>query len=313
MAWEAFDTLRKEQEVITAVPLDYICKFCSGTKVFDGYDEFGMKIDLPTCTSCGAVDNEYISDEPEWRSGAEEGPDPSRVGCPMNLDHFSTNWNMGTLIKGGNHNFRTKRLMVRQVHCNVFHKDRSLYHAYKEMDEIGKGTLSLPDAVMYDAKTKYKKFNENVLTRGAVRNGIKANCIFRACRDANVARTTQEIAEAFGIPARDVSRTADMFRETIPEKSAGVTKPSDLIARLFNEVKCVPDEQRGRVRQKVIQSCRVYESDMKLMGKTPKGVASAVMFVTLAQMGFEVNKDEICAICDVSLPTLNKLEKLLAS
>jgi transcription initiation factor TFIIIB Brf1 subunit/transcription initiation factor TFIIB len=192
------------------------------------------------------------------------------------------------------------------------HKDRSLHHAYDDLDHVGRAVLNLPEAVMTQAKVMYRKFNEEKLTRGAIRKGIKANCIFRACRDANVARTTQEIAEAFGIPARDVSRTADMFRETIPEKTAVVTKPSDLMARLFNEVS-VPEEQRSRVRQKVIQACRDSESKPQLMGKTPKGVASAVMFVTLSRLGFEVSKEEICKICDVSLPTLNKLEKLLVS
>jgi hypothetical protein len=48
-----------------------------------------------------------------------------------------------------------------------------------------------------------------------------------------------------------------------------------------------------------------------MMGKTPKGVVSAVMYVTLAGLGYNVDKEEIRRICDVSMPTLNKLEKMI--
>lgn len=320
--WEQAFAARAEQTPKTSKTCEYFCPHCpqDGTNVEYGDSLFhtGTRIlnedGLYVCVSCGRTDWDFVSDEPEWNGGPDDdGLDQSRVGAPVNTTLYSAEWGSGTIMQVRGLSFAQKRLARINFHTSMNHKDRSLHHAYDDLDRVGRSVLNLPETVLMQAKIMYRKFNEEKLTRGAIRIGIKANCIFRACRDSNVARTTQEIAEAFGIPARDVSRTADMFRETIPEKAAGVTKPSDLIARLFNEVKCVPDEQRGRVRQKVIQLCRVYESDMKLMGKTPKGVASAVMFVSLVQMGFEVNKDEICAICDVSLPTLNKLEKLLAS
>ena len=99
----------------------------------------------------------------------------------------------------------------------------------------------------------------------------------------------------------------------VPEVAAvsAVTKPSDLVARVFNDVTCVPDMERGRVRQKVIQACREHEKSPKMMGKTPKGVVSAVMYVTLVGLGYDVDKEEIRRICDVSMPTLNKLEKMI--
>jgi hypothetical protein len=46
------------------------------------------------------------------------------------------------------------------------------------------------------------------------------------------------------------------------------------------------------------------------MGKTPKGVVSAILFVTLTNMKLPVDKEEIRAACEVSMPTLNKLEKV---
>jgi transcription initiation factor TFIIIB Brf1 subunit/transcription initiation factor TFIIB len=277
----------------------------------EGMDDHGMLIELPTCTSCGAMDDCYISNEPEWRSGADnEGPDPCRVGCPENLDHFSQAWNMGTLIR----NTRTnQKLMFRQLHSNGNHKDRSLFYAYREMDRIGKEVLGLPETIMYDAKIKYRKFNENVLTRGAVRNGIKANCIFQACREHGVPRTTHEIAEAFNIPARDISRTFEMYQEQNPETEVHVITPANLVNRFFNSVTHIPDEQKSRIKMKVISACKSLDESVKLMGRTPKAVACAVMFVVLANLKLPISKAEVCKICDVSGPTLSKIESIVRS
>ena len=41
-----------------------------------------------------------------------------------------------------------------------------------------------------------------------------------------IGRTTQAIADAFGIPARDVSRTFNMYQEQVPETSIHVTTPA---------------------------------------------------------------------------------------
>jgi transcription initiation factor TFIIIB Brf1 subunit/transcription initiation factor TFIIB len=193
------------------------------------------------------------------------------------------------------------------------HKDRALFHAYQDLDRVGKQLLNLPDNVMYSAKIKYKAFNEAVLTRGAVRNGIKANCIFQACREFNVARTTKEIADAFGIPARDISRTFDMYQEQVPETEVHVTTAADLVPRFFNEIKCVPDAQRGRIKMKVVKACKDLEDCVELMGRTPKAVACAAIFVILKDCGFIIDKSELCKICDVSVPTLGKIETIIRS
>lgn len=305
---------------------EYICEHCG---LQDGYVECvfngenlhykaGLRIlnedGLYVCVSCGRSDSQFISDEPEWNGNADgDGPDMCRVGAPVNTTLYSSAWGASTIISTKGATYAEKRMSRINFHTSMNHKDRSLHHAYEDLDRIGKTVLNLPEAVMIQAKIMYRQFNEQKLTRGAVRMGIKANCIARACSDAGVSRTTQEIAGAFNIPTSDISRTTDIFREVIPEVTivSAVTKPSDLVARVFNDVTCVPDVERGRVRQKIIQACREHEKSPKMMGKTPKGVVSAVMFVTLSGLGFKVDKEEIRRICDVSMPTLNKLEKMI--
>jgi transcription initiation factor TFIIB len=309
-AWADFDLLRApEASPNPNCYSEFLCSFCGGPKSFDGLD-----IDLPTCTECGRVDDAYICEEPEWRSGGGEEADPSRVGAPVNTDHFSAAWGQTTFMTvNKNAAYSMKRLARINQHASMNHRDRALFHAYAELDHIGKTILNLTENVMYAAKIKYKAFNEAVLTRGAVRNGVKANCIFQACREFGVARTTQEIAAAFGIPARDISRTFDMYQEQLPEKVVHITTPADLVGRFFNAVTGIPEAERGRLKMKTVAKCKSLEDKVELMGRTPKAIACAVMASVLKGVLGAPDRAALCKICDISVPTLAKIEALLNS
>ena len=310
-AWADFELARGVNSCSAPNPdicAEYLCSACGGRRQFDIWD------DLPVCIDCGRVDDAYVSSEPEWRSGPDDTgkADPSRVGAPVNTDHFSASWGAGAFISVGRGASTAQRRMARiNQHASMNHKDRALFHAYDGLDRIGRTVLNLPENVMYAAKIKYRAFNEAVLTRGAVRNGIKANCIFQACREFGVARTTQEIADAFGIPARDLSRTFDMYQEQVPETEVHVTGAADLVPRFFNDVTCVPVEHKGRVKMRVVKMCRELTDCVELMGRTPKAIACAVMFIVLDKAGYRPNRAEICRICDVSVPTLSKIESII--
>ena len=301
--WSDFDALRfkPEEPPKYSNVEEYLCRFCGHPKLFDG-----VEMDLPTCTSCGAQDAQFVSNEPEWRSGADDaGDDPSRVGGPINTDLFSEGWEMNTKVSG------KSKLQKIHMHQSMNHKDRALFHAYAEMDRVGKGILNLPDTVMHSAKMKYRAFNESVLTRGAVRVGIKANCVVQACREFNVPRTTKQIADAFGIQSRDVSRTFDMYQETNPETEVHVTKPADLVPQLMNHVSGMQEFEKRKLRMMIIRECQSLEECVELMGRTPKAVCCAVIYIVMSDMKLSPNRKEICRICEVSEPTLGKIETII--
>jgi len=279
---------------------------CGGVRTFNDDN-------MPVCLECGRADSIFISDEPEWRGGIDADgavSDPSRVGAPTNLDHFSQGWNTGTIMTvRPSGTYANKRLARINFHLSMNHKDRSLFHSYADMDRIGKDVLKLPDSIMYQAKIKYKHFSEETLTRGAVRVGVKANCIFQACKEAGLSRTTQEIAAAFHIPVRDMARTTETFLEQNPDQQVIVTTPADLIPRFFNSVTAVPSTERGRTKCKMVARCKELEECPHLQGRTPKAVASTVMYMMLKTWG--VTKQELAAIGEVSVPTITKLEALI--
>ena len=277
-----------------------ICKECSGGKVFSPEG-------LPVCSECGLVDDNFIDDTAEWTSGiTDDGKvnDPSRCGNPTaNPELFSHNWGKGTIISTkGFSSYENKRMAKINFHMSMNHKDRSLYHAYRDIDEA---CHTLPDCVLKDAKIMYKKFNEEKLTRGAVRLGIKANCVLYACRLAKHPRTTKEIAEMFGIQSKDISRTTQIFKDNImgETKKNYVTKAFDVIQRLLNSFEITKEE-----RLQCIKLCNQTEDCVDLMSKTPNSVASSIIYMVI---GARVTKNEICEKCSVSVPTLNKIENIL--
>jgi len=311
--WDDFDammTVMKSTEPVKAIKKgdQYTCS-CGCAKCF-GADR------IPVCTECGIVDQSYIDTSPEWRSGVSEDgkvSDPSRCGMPKDTELFSDAWGGGTVITSGRYASYTQRKMALiNFHSSMNHRDRALFHAYKDIDQAGKLNLELPESVLHATKVMYRKFNSEVLTRGAVRLGIKANCLFYACKLNNIPRTTKEIADAFGIPTKDLSRTTQMFKDTIVGKtetvkpSDQITKPSHVIHRMLNEFDF--GEGRRTERIKCLKFAGALESCVPLMGKTPNSIAAVVIYKV---MGDRFSKHDIVKRCGVSMPTLNKIELIV--
>ncbi len=293
--WSQVDTLLPKQTKEKPGSIHF-CRECSGIKV---YSPEG----LPTCSQCGLVDDRFVDETAEWTSGMNDDGkinDPSRCGNPNpNPELFSQNWGKGHIIQTNySSTYETKRMAKINFHMSMNHRDRSLFHAYKDIDEA---CHALPESIRKDAKMMYKKFNGEKLTRGAVRLGMKANCILYACRIAQYPRTTKEIADMFGIQSKDISRTTQMFKETIlgvTEKNY-VTKSFDVMSRLLNAFEVTRDE-----RLKCNRMCHATDDCVDLMSKTPNSVASAIIYIVL---GDRVPKSAM----GVSVPTLNKIEAII--
>ncbi|MDB4865458.1 hypothetical protein OAI00_03735 [Euryarchaeota archaeon] len=304
--WSDIDRLTKKPNVkkvlINKNNLN-LCKECNNIKVFNGEG-------LPTCSVCGLIDNTFIDESPEWTSGiSEDGKvsDPSRCGNPnSNPELFSDSWGKGTIITSNrNSSYQNKRIAKINFHQSMNHRDRSLYHAYKFIEEA---CHTLPDCVLKDAKIMYRKFNTEKLTRGAVRSGIKANCVLYACRMSKIPRTTKEIADMFSIKSRDLSRTTEMFKSVmLGSNNVGnklnVTKPFNVMNRLLNSFEITKDE-----RFSCLKMCSDLEKCPNLMSKTPTSVASVVIYMVMCS---KISKSVICKKCNVSVPTVNKIEQII--
>ena len=283
----------------------HLCSDCNCLKIFNSQG-------IPTCPQCGIMESQYIDDSPEWISSvAEDGTvnDGARCGMPQDLDLFSEKWGTGTIISTRGATYAMKRAAMINFHSSMNHRDRALFHAYKDIDFAAVNNLSLPDSVVRDAKVMWRKFTGDKLTRGAVRKGIKANCVLYACKLNKVSRTTREIADAFEVPTKDISRTSQIFKETIlPKKTTQepkITTPHDVIHRLLNEFD-LSDKRAWRM--KCLRMADQLQQCVALMGKTPTSVATVIIYKVL---GEHYTKNDVCQKCNVSVPTVNKIEAII--
>jgi len=297
--WDQIDILLNKNDNKPVVNKNF-CRECESPTVFSPEG-------LPVCSRCGLVEDNFIDETPEWTSGVSEDgkvSDPSRCGNPnANPELFSQSWGKGTIMSTTNSSkYEIKRMAKINFHMSMNHKDRSLFHAYKDIDEA---CFTLPDSILKDAKIMYKKFDDSKLTRGAVRTGVKGNCVLYACRLANVPRTTKEIADMFGIQSKDISRTTQLFKETIMGKTEKnyITKPCDVVHRLLGNF-----EVDQNYRPICNRLCSGIEDCVELMSKTPNSIASAIILIVLRG---EFTKNEICSRCEVSVPTINKIETII--
>lgn len=298
--WSDIDHLLKQKDNEIKPVNKHFCTECSGVKIISPEG-------LPTCSECGLVEDRFVDDTAEWTSGVTDDGrvnDPSRCGNPnANPELFSQNWGKGTIIATQRSStYENKRMAKINFHMSMNHKDRSLFHAYRDIDEA---CHILPETVLKDAKMMYRKFNDGKLTRGAVRLGIKANCVLYACRLAQHPRTTKEIADMFGIQPKDISRTTQIFKDTImgiTEKNY-VTKAHDVMQRLLNSFEITKEQ-----RLKCNRMCIATDDCVELMSKTPNSIASAIIYIVLSP---NISKSHVCEKCSVSVPTLNKIENIV--
>ena len=127
--WSQCDRLQQKP---TIKPIDSrLCKECS---IYKTLTREGM-----VCTECGRVDSIYVDDSAEWTSGVTDDgrvSDPSRCAVPAsNHELFSDSWGKSTVIATKyNSTYQQKRMAKITFHNSMNHRDRSLYHAYRNID-----------------------------------------------------------------------------------------------------------------------------------------------------------------------------------
>ena len=274
------------------------CVECGGSLMMNSETDM-------VCSQCGLVGNFGRIDEgAEWSSCVTDAgvKDGSRVG--MAPSHLYNTWGIGTKIgKAKGMSVEQKRMAKIDFHLSSNHKDRALHQAYTSIQEACV-PLGISTSAIELAKCFYKRISTQGITRGIVRSGMKANCVYYACKREGVPRTLHEIAGAFGLDPRDISRTANKFRDCLDEEDTEerVTMASDMIPRLMSEIQ--PMTSR-KIVYGIVNLCKRIERNIEFMGKVSSGVAGACILFTLEDIDIEKIKDAT----NVSKITLTKLKQ----
>ena len=267
------------------------------------------------CDTCGLVVEDYMIDEsPEWING-EDGKDKSRCGPPMN--HLLPDSSLSTMISVP-YNLRSKFGLMKRIHeqGGMEYKERSLYHIFKEIEEIMTTKMGLPGSIIEQAKQIYKDVKSKRLSRGEVHKALIACCVYYACKIENMAgvtRSRKEIIGFFEVDDKHFNDAIKITRELLKDKSyfpliEAEIKPSDMILR---NIAWLPVENKKK--WSIVNKINMLEDDMNkiefLTGKQSKSILAGILYYVCVQEKVNIVIDDVVSNLKVSQGTVLSISK----
>ena len=269
------------------------------------------------CTSCGVIGNQIIDTGAEWRFyGSEDNKssDPTRCGMPSNelLPQSSLGSVVGYGWKGDT--FEMHRIRKYQGWNAMPYKERARYNDFQIIQQTA-ARGGLPQCIIEDAKSQYKKITEDQISRGANRKGLRAACVYSACKKYNVPRSDKEVAEIFEI--KDITimtRACKLFQQiwnthqksTMKDIMMPASRPGDFIQRFCSKLGMSQNslDLANRIASRAEEYGMVSEN-------TPPSIAAGSIYLVVQLEKLPITKREIATACKISEVTICKCFKKL--
>ena len=267
------------------------------------------------CKKCKNTINN-ISDTAEWKyygMSDTKSADPTRCGMPVNT--LLPESSVGSTVSFKNNNKSMNQIRRYQQWNGMPYKERSLYKVFTEITTVCKAN-NIPMIIINEAKSLYNIISLTKISRGSNRQGIIAACVYFACKECNVPRSSKEIAEIFNI--------------TVPIMTKGVKKCQEIISmnkmnskRLLHKNSIQPNDfierfcNRLNIEEKYINEvkkiCNIVMENNITIENTPPSIASGCIFYFIKEQKLSITKKEISNICKISEVTINKCTKKIES
>ena len=281
------------------------CKYCETNN---------MRKDIlgHSCSNCGFVGDTIIEEGAEWRYygiNDSRGYNPTRTGNIINP--LLPKSSMGTFI-GGNRYSNIQRL---HTWSSMPSNERSLWIIYKKINRLLQNS-DIANKIIDESKYYYKTITENdkklkgILTRGSIRQGLIAACIYISCKNNGVPKHSKEIAKLCNIDENLVTKGLKKFVEIEKRKKLNInnkqTKPSQFVTIYCNKLN-FPDNIK---RLSMILCDRTIKLGI-LKNNTPPSIASGIVYLLIMKLGLDIPKSKLISIIKISEVTLNKTYKKL--
>lgn len=267
--WAKFDDLEIGDTAVEANVKE--CPECK-----EPIDKQSINNGYIVCDRCGGVLNAFIDTAAEWRtfSGNSKGQDQARCSeskNPLLPDSFK----MNTYIGDG-----PRRLQRVHQWNNMSTRERMLHQMNKEFEEVTQSN-GLP-TVVYKSMCEYYYAVYNGLDernygvkKCNVREGLKAACVFYACKQHRVPREIKEIAKMLNMPRKVVTQGCNLFAEVMGDEfmKQAPFKPMD-----FAERYCAALGFSFQMTKIVKEMLEWLESRRLMHENTPPSVTAAVIY-----------------------------------
>ncbi|MBS3815295.1 MAG: transcription initiation factor IIB [Hadesarchaea archaeon] len=288
------------------------CPACESSKVVKDYQR-GVII----CENCGRVIEANVMDRgPEWRAfDQEQRENRSRGGAPMTYTIHDKG--LSTKIDWKNRDSKGKdlspkkrsqmyRLRKWQRRARISDAmERNLAFALSEMDRMA-SQLGLPRNVRETASVIYREAVREHLIRGRSIEGVVSAAIYAACRDCQVPRTLEEVAEMARVDKKEIARSYRFIAREL-DIHLPPTSPVSYVSRFGSEL-----ELSGEAQTKAIELIKKAKDKGLTSGRGPTGIAAAAIYITSVMTGERRTQSDVADVARVTEVTVRNRYKELA-
>ncbi len=176
---------------------------------------------------------------------------------------------------------------------------RNLKIALSEMSRLCH-ELHLPDHIHEQAAHIYRKVLKEDLVRGRSIDGFVAASIYAACRKTKIPRSIKDVADSSNQTDHEVKYYYRLLVKELGFKTP-IDRPAKFISSLSSKLKL-----NGLVEQRSIMILEKARSEKLVVGKNPRGVAAAVLYLACQEVGVSITQAEMARAANTSEVTMRK-------
>ncbi|MHA1882942.1 MAG: transcription initiation factor IIB [Candidatus Thorarchaeota archaeon] len=305
----ASKTKTKKQRERTTSEAGTVCSSCNSANVY--IDSARGEV---ICSECGLVlSDRSIDMGPEWRAfTADEQNARQRVGGPADWSKFDQG--LTTVIgrqnvdASGRKLTSTRRAQIHrlrkwQIRTKVHSSDkRNLAVAMTELHRIS-SQLSIPYSIRETSAVIYRRALRKRLTRGRTILGMISASLYLACRIHTVPRPLEEIVEQIHITRKELSLCVRLIIRYLNLK-VPFSSPIEFVHRFGTELGIT-----GAAKKKAIDILQLAKEERLTIGKDPKGMGAAAIYISCILTGCRRTQLEIAKIARVTEVTVRNRYK----
>lgn len=288
----------------------YECPYC-------GRYELHVDDGVIVCSSCYRECGEVIDNAAEWRTYSEDHRTSDPVRCGSSVNPLLVESSYGTSFNFSRNLYLNHLKQMNDWQSMPYH-ERSLKIVFDRLSQSGSNNGLTPNIVEFSHKLfaevskKQNTDGDTKLSRGDLRDGLIAACLFYACKEYEVSRSPQEIGKICNVNASDVTRGIKLFCDLMNKSNSintnsHITKYSDFIERYCNNLG-IDSNKTGEIMNlgEKVDNLRI------LTKNTPQAMACGCIFFIITMHNLNISKSTIAEKCGISVPTITKsYEKLL--
>ena len=263
------------------------------------------------CSSCGfVINNELLTNENiQGYIIQSDYNDRSRTGMPESLAVHHKG--LSTLIGMSDTDARGKALQPKrkmeiqrlrtwnsrsQLNDSV---SRNLEKALKFLNNFG-DKLCVNHAVIESAAYIYRKAAVKKLAKGRSTIGLVGASLYAACREASTPKTILDIADICNLSSKELMAHYKLILNEL-ELHIPATKGPDYVTIICNRLKL-----SEKTKREALQIFSKVEQKGISIGKNPRAIAGAVIYLASQICDEFIRQVEICQVADISTVSLRK-------